>query len=58
MSRLVQTVMFVPFTTGFKLQKRLQESDDSFIRGGNDLRIRFVERSGQSLEQALGRSDP
>ena len=56
--RDIESVMFVPYTKGSRLQKILQESDDQYIRGNRSKRIRFVERGGQTLEQILGRSDP
>ena len=56
--RDVEAVMFVPYTNGSKLQKLLQGSDDDFIKGSRNKRIRFVERGGQTLEQVLGRNDP
>ena len=56
--REIEAVMFVPCTRDSKLQKRLQELDDDFIKGGKDKRIRFIERSGTTLEQLLSKSDP
>ena len=58
MNREVETVMFVPYTSGSKLQKLLQETDNDFIKDTKEERIKFVERAGQTLEQLLGRSDP
>ena len=58
MNREIEAVMFIPFTKDSKLQKLLQESDNDYIRGNNEKRIKFVERGGQTLEQVLGRSDP
>ena len=50
--------MFIPFTTGSKLQKLLQSTDNDYIRKGKNKRIKFVERGGSTLEQVLGKSDP
>ena len=58
LERDFETVMFVPFTEGSRLQKLLQSSDNEFISKGNNKRIKFVERGGTTLEQVLGRSDP
>ena len=50
--------MFVAVTRDSRLQKTLQEADDSYLRGNKSKRIKFVERGGQTLENVLGKSDP
>ena len=56
--REIETVLFVPYTEGSRLQKLIQQADDDFVKGGKSKRLRVVERGGQTLEQMLGRNDP
>ena len=58
LEREIETVMFIPYTEGSRLQKELQEEDDCFISKGKQKRIKFIERGGQTIEQLLSRSDP
>ena len=51
LEREIETVMFVPYTDGSKLQRQLQTADDEFIAKGTQKRIKFVERGGQTLER-------
>ena len=48
--------MFVPFTLGSKLHRRLQELDDDYLRGNKEKRIRFVvAKISELLFEAKGR---
>ena len=54
----VEAVVFIPFTPGSKLQKKLQAADNQFSDMHNMPRLRFVERAGVKPVEDLGTLDP
>ena len=54
----VETVLFLPSTPHGKLMKKLKETDRIFRMGTNIKRIKFVERSGTSLQDMLVSGNP
>ena len=53
----VKAVMFVPFTVGSELAKRLREAEAK-LQEMTGYRLKIVERSGLKLEDLLLRADP
>jgi hypothetical protein len=53
----VKAVMFVPFTVGSELAKRLREAEAK-LQEMTGYRLKIVERSGLKLEDLLHRADP
>ena len=51
------SVMFVPFTKGGELAKRLREAEEDLQRQ-TGVKIKIVERTGQKLVDVLHRADP
>ena len=57
-TRVVETVIFLPYTKDSELMKRLKASDDMLTKHTGVPDIRFVERAGRTLMDLLGRSNP
>ena len=53
----VKSVMFVPFTVGSELARRMREAEAT-LQSMTGYRIKIVERSGLKLEDALCKADP
>ena len=53
----VKTVMFVPFTPGSELAKRLRQAEEK-IEDMAGYRLKIVERAGIKLQDALTKADP
>ena len=53
----VKAVMFVPYTVGSELAKRMRQAESS-LHDMTGYRIKIVERSGAKLEDILHKSDP
>ena len=53
----VKSVMFVPYTRGSKLAKRMREAE-STLQDMTGYRLKIVERAGTKLEDVLVKADP
>ena len=53
----MKAVMFVPFTVGSELARRLREAEAK-IETMTGYRLKIVERAGAKLEDVLRKSDP
>jgi hypothetical protein len=53
----VKAVMFVPFTVGSMLAKRMREAENT-LQEMTGFRLKIVERSGTKLENVLAKADP
>ena len=53
----VKTVMFVPYTEGSELAKRLREAEQK-IQDMTGYRLKIVERAGTKLQDTLTKADP
>ena len=56
-SKEVKTVMFVPYTQGSELAKRLRDAEKT-LQELTGYKIKMVERTGLKLEEMLHRADP
>ena len=56
-SKEVKTVMFVPYTQGSELAKRLRDAENT-LQELTGYKIKIVERTGLKLEEMLHRADP
>jgi hypothetical protein len=54
---VVKAVMFVPYTHGSRLAKKLREAEMT-LEGMTGYRLKIVERGGRRLEDMLHKSDP
>ena len=52
-----KAVLFVPYTTGSILAKRLREAEENLLQS-TGYKLKIVERGGTKLEDLLHRSDP
>ena len=50
--------MFLPYTPGSELMKKIRETDREFRRGTKIKRVKFVERAGSSLTDLLVSGNP
>ena len=57
MKENVKAVMFVPFTEGSALAKRMREAESS-LQDMTGYRLKIVERAGTKLEDILTKADP
>jgi hypothetical protein len=55
---ITEATIFVPATPRSSLKEALQKADDLFARAHGQPRIRFIERSGTTIMNELGKSDP
>ena len=55
--REIEAVLFVPYTRGGVLQKKLQEVEDKYVAGTNKKKIKMVERGGVRLRDLLCQKD-
>ena len=53
----VKTVMFVPYTVGSSLAKKMREAESS-LQQMTGYRLKIVERAGQKLEDVLTKANP
>jgi hypothetical protein len=53
----VKAVMFVPYTVGSMLAKRMREAENT-LQEMTGFRLKIVERSGTKLENVLAKADP
>ena len=51
------SVMFVPYTNGSVLAKRLREAEENLLTS-TGYKLKIVERGGTKLEDLLHKSDP
>ena len=56
--RQTETVVFIPSTPGSKLKNLLQSQDNLITSSMNTPQVRFVERSGTTVMEDLGRTNP
>ena len=55
--REIEAVLFVPYTRGGALQRKLQEVEDDFVAGTSKKKIKMVERGGVRLRDLLCQTD-
>ena len=53
----VKAVMFVPYTVGSKLAKKMREAENT-MQEMTGYRLKIVERAGTKLEDVLTKADP
>ena len=58
MVKVVEAVVFVPFTTGSVLKNLLQKIDDCLTGSLGSPAVRFLERGGSTIVDLLGKSNP
>ena len=58
MSKVVESVVFVPFTPNSTLKNQLQTIDEMLAAQLGAPSVRFVERSGDTIVNTLGRTNP